>query len=100
MYKHYCASCHGTDAKGHGPTAAALKARPADLTGLSRENGGKYPSLLVKAAIRGDSSVLAHGSKEMPVWGSLFWHVSVGDQQEVSLRINNLTRYVQSLQRD
>jgi len=98
MYKNYCASCHGRDAKGHGPTATALKVQPADLTTLARRHGGKYPSLAVKTAIRGDSSVLAHGSKEMPVWGSLFWNLSGGDQQEVHLRLTNLTHYVESLQ--
>ena len=59
-----------------------LSIQPANLTTLARRHGGKYPSLAVKTVIRGDSSVLAHGSKEMPVWGSLFWNLSVGDQQK------------------
>src|ERR1700687_4909481 len=53
MYKTYCAVCHGTDGKGGGPAASALKVAPADLTQLSKTNGGKYPALKVSAAIRG-----------------------------------------------
>jgi mono/diheme cytochrome c family protein len=32
MYISYCAACHGTDGKGNGPAASALKIPPADLT--------------------------------------------------------------------
>src|SRR3984957_18693829 len=32
MYTAYCAVCHGTDAKGAGPAASALKTAPANLT--------------------------------------------------------------------
>ena len=47
MYKTYCAVCHGTDGKGGGPAASALKVPPTDLTQLSKKNGGKYPGLKV-----------------------------------------------------
>ena len=98
MFTAYCAVCHGTDGKGGGPAAAALKIPPADLTQLSKNNGGKYPSLKVEASIRGESSLPAHGSREMPVWGSLFWNMSSGHEGEVQQRVGNLTRYVESLQ--
>ena len=45
MYVAYCAVCHGTDGKGVGPAASALKVPPTDLSSLSKNNGGKYPSL-------------------------------------------------------
>src|SRR5579872_7071818 len=72
MFKTYCAVCHGTDGKGGGPAASALKVPPADLTQLSKKNGGKFPALKVMSAIRGEGDLPAHGTKEMPVWGSLF----------------------------
>ncbi len=97
MYKAYCAVCHGEDGKGNGPAASALKTAPADLTMLSMNNGGKYPSLKVSAAIRGDANVSAHGTKDMPVWGSLFWGMSQGHEGEVQQRIANLTKYIESL---
>jgi mono/diheme cytochrome c family protein len=98
MYTAYCAVCHGTDGKGGGPAASALKAAPTDLTLLSKNNGGKYPALKVSASIHGESALPAHGSKEMPVWGSLFWNMSGGHEGEVQQRVANLTKYIESLQ--
>jgi len=98
MYKSYCAVCHGVDGKGNGPAANALKAVPIDLTTLSENNGGKFPSMKVSASIRGDANVPAHGSKDMPVWGPLFWGMSQGHEGEVQQRVANLTKYVESLQ--
>jgi len=97
MFKTYCAACHGQDAKGDGPAATALKKAPANLTQLSAHNGGKFPDLKVMATIKGDAETPAHGSKDMPVWGTLFASVS-GSQAEVQLRISNLTEYVKSIQ--
>jgi mono/diheme cytochrome c family protein len=98
MYTSYCAVCHGIDGKGDGPAASALKAPPTDLTTLSMNNGGKFPSLKISAAIRGDANVPAHGSKDMPVWGSLFREMSQGHEGEVQQRVANLTKYIESLQ--
>ncbi len=98
MYNSYCAVCHGTDGKGHGPAADALKTPPSDLTVLSKNNGGKYPALKVSSAIRGDANVPAHGNKEMPVWGRVFQSISGGHESEVVQRIANLNRYIESLQ--
>jgi mono/diheme cytochrome c family protein len=98
MFKTYCAVCHGTDGKGGGPAASALKVPPTDLTQLSKKNGGKFPALKVMSAIRGEGDLPAHGSKEMPVWGSLFWNMSHGHEGEVQQREANLTKYIESLQ--
>jgi mono/diheme cytochrome c family protein len=98
MYTAYCAVCHGIDGKGRGPAAEALKVPPPDLTKLANRNGGTYPSDQVRNAIEGDLRLPAHGSKEMPVWGSLFWQMSQGHSSEVQLRVTNLNRYIESLQ--
>jgi len=98
MYTSYCAVCHGTDGKGEGPAASALKVPPANLTLLSKNNGGKYPALKVGSTIHGESSVSAHGSKEMPVWGPLFFSMSGGHEAEVQQRVANLNNYIESLQ--
>ncbi len=98
MYVTYCAVCHGTDGKGGGPAASALKVPPPDLTVLSKNHGGKFPALKVTAAIHGEGALPAHGSKEMPVWGALFFSLSGGHEAEVQQRVSNLTTYVESLQ--
>lgn len=98
MFVSYCASCHGKDAKGNGPAANALNKAPADLTGLARKNGGKYPEMRVTSILRGEAKVVAHGTQEMPVWGPVFWHMSQGHPEEVQQRIANLNTYIKSLQ--
>lgn len=96
MYTEYCAVCHGTEGKGDGPAASALKKRPSDLTMLSQANHGSFPDKKVANAIRGDMNVPAHGSKDMPIWGDLF--KSIGNDSSIQLRIANLTDYVKTLQ--
>ncbi len=98
MYMTYCAVCHGTDGTGGGPAARALKVPPTDLTTLSKNNAGKFPSAKVDASIRGESDHPAHGSKEMPVWGALFWGLSHGHESEVQQRVVNLNKYIEALQ--
>ena len=98
MYKAYCAVCHGMTGKGNGPAAEALKVAPSDLTMLAKKNGGRYPSDHVRSAIQGDLRLAAHGSKEMPVWGELFWRMSQGHSSEVQLRVSNLNQYIESMQ--
>lgn len=97
MFGEYCASCHGLDGKGGGPAASALKVAPPDLTLLARENGGKYPHLVVVNAIQ-DGAGSAHGSKDMPVWGPIFHSLSPKGNPAVQQRISNLTTYIETLQ--
>jgi mono/diheme cytochrome c family protein len=99
MYMSYCAVCHGTDGKGNGPAADALKVPPPDLTVLASKSGGKYPALKVAAIIRGEQVLAAHGSKDMPIWGHLFWSISGGHASEVHQRVANLNQYIESLQK-
>ena len=98
MFVAYCASCHGTDAKGNGPAAAALNSKPADLTALAKNNGGKFPADRVMSILRGEATVTAHGNRDMPVWGPVFWKMSQGHPAELQQRVANLTHYLESLQ--
>lgn len=97
MFRSYCAPCHGTDGKGTGPAASALKKAPADLTLLTMKNNGKFPTLAVQNTIKGDSSYGAHGSRDMPMWGDLFHSLSPGDGG-VLIRIRVLRDYIETLQ--
>ncbi len=98
MFSNYCAVCHGSDGKGNGPAASAMKTPPIDLTLLAQKNGGKYPSAHVSTVLRGQSGLSSHGNADMPVWGPLFSSISNGHQGEVQQRIANLTKYVETLQ--
>jgi mono/diheme cytochrome c family protein len=98
MFVSYCASCHGRDAKGDGPAATSLKVLPADLTGLAKRNGGKYPADKVTSILRGQTNLIPHGDQEMPVWGPVFWKMSGGHEEVVQQRIANLNRYLETLQ--
>lgn len=96
MFKTWCASCHGEQGRGDGPAAAALKTAPADLTQLAKKSGGKFPTERVRTYIEGTASVAAHGSREMPVWGTFFRRM--GDEKASTYRIVTLTNYVATLQ--
>jgi mono/diheme cytochrome c family protein len=98
MFKTYCAVCHGTDAKGNGPAATAMKTPPTDLTALAQKNGGKYPSAHVASVIRGQATLPSHGSPDMPVWGQLFSSISQGHEAQVQQRTTNLVAYIETLQ--
>ena len=98
MYKNYCAACHGIDGKGDGPAAEFLKAWPPDLTMLTQRNNGKYPADHVVATLRLGTSRHAHGTSDMPLWGSLFR--TLDENKTVGeMRVHNLTVYIESLQR-
>jgi len=98
MFQAYCASCHGATGKGDGPAATAFKSPPTDLTSLSKNNAGKFPADHVSRILRGQATITAHGNRDMPVWGRVFWHMSEGHESEVHQRVANLTHYIESLQ--
>jgi len=99
LFRAYCAACHGVDARGGGPAAAALKSPPPDLTLISQRYGGKFPVFRVQRIISGEeTSEVAHGSRQMPVWGPVFGQIA-WDQDLGNVRIYNLTKYLESLQR-
>ncbi len=98
IFQYYCASCHGPDARGHGPAAPALRHSTPDLTLISQKNGGKFPYQQVKDIIAGTGSApLAHGNREMPIWGPVFHQVET-DQDWGEVRLDAITKYLASIQ--
>jgi mono/diheme cytochrome c family protein len=98
MFASYCAACHGPAGKGDGPAASELKAAPADLTQLAKNNNGKFPADHVRSILDFGAKAPAHGSNDMPVWGTLFRALDQNDQVKVQLRIQNLVEYIKTLQ--
>jgi mono/diheme cytochrome c family protein len=98
LYKAYCAVCHGADAKGDGPMAMFLKTPPSDLTRISARNRGMFPLEKVRRIIAGEDAVATgHGTRQMPVWGPIFSQIA-WDQDLGRVRIDNLARYLETLQ--
>jgi mono/diheme cytochrome c family protein len=113
LFNSYCAACHGRDAKGDGPAAAALKVPPSDLTTLAQRHGGKFPMEYVTQVLEyGVGEVKAHGSKEMPVWGPMFGapgslrknnELPLAESRDVdaavATKIHDLCQFIESLQK-
>ena len=101
-YQRYCATCHGVNGKGRGPMANFLTIEPSDLTRLAKRNGNKFDFWQVYRTIDGREQVRAHGTREMPVWGTHFQAEAKGYDQvsraEVAGRILGLTFYLQYIQ--
>ena len=99
LFRTYCATCHGTGAKGDGPLAEMLKKRPADLTLFAKNNNGTYPAELVGRIIDGREPEPGHGGKDMPVWGDAFKQSeSRPDEASIKARVDALVRHLESLQ--
>jgi len=98
MFKDYCAACHGMDGKGNGPAVEFLKAPPPDLTTIAKRYDEKSVTLRVKAVLHFGTGNKAHGTLNMPLWGPMFSAVPASDNGVVSMRINNLSNYVDSIQ--
>jgi mono/diheme cytochrome c family protein len=99
-YRALCASCHGPEARGDGPVAAALDPRPPDLTGIAKRRDGVFPVPTVTRMVDGRDPVVAHGTRSMPVWGE---HFAEGTEAREGFgyargRIQLIVEYLKSIQ--
>jgi mono/diheme cytochrome c family protein len=98
LFRTYCASCHGTDARGAGPMADQLRRMAPSLTSFAVRNGGVFPSERLKRIIDG-RDVPAHGNSEMPVWGDAFRRTREGlSGDAATARIEAIVRYLETIQ--
>ena len=95
LFLQHCATCHGTDGKGQGPVAAVLKEGPPDLTLIKAPNE-KFPLDQVLTVIDGEKAVTAHGTRKMPIWGTVFRRTKGELRKQAD--IYSLARYVESIQ--
>jgi len=103
-YALHCAICHGIAGKGDGPYNQT-RTRPTDLTVLAKANDGIFPFRRVREVIDGRREIEAHGTRDMPIWGSYFQaingaHGNRPDNTEphVRTRIKALVDYIYRLQ--
>ena len=99
FYKTYCATCHGTSARGDGPLADSMRRRPPNLTEIAKRNKDMFPKELVYKVIDGRQKVSGHGGPDMPVWGDAFMRTSeTTDEASVKHRIQALVDYLETIQ--
>jgi mono/diheme cytochrome c family protein len=96
LFRSYCASCHGENARGAGPMSAHLRSTVPDLTTFSARNGGMFPAERVRQMIEGRGPA-AHGDRSMPVWGDVFLRQEVAGETAAT-RIDSIVTFLQSIQ--
>jgi mono/diheme cytochrome c family protein len=96
-YRVYCQNCHGESGKGNGRLAELMKVQPSDLTQISKRNGGTFPTDRMHQIVDGRVDVLAHGGREMPVWGQNFLE-KTENEADVRAKIHQLVAYLESIQ--
>lgn len=99
IFEKYCASCHGVEGRGDGPVASALTAPPPDLTQLTKKFEGVYPSEYILRTVDGRHEFLAHGTRQMPIWGNIWREdTTSGYEAGVQRRLNALMHYLETIQ--
>ena len=99
LYVEFCAVCHGSEARGGGPLAATLSVAAPDLRRMSVLAGGQFPAERVRRHIDGRDINPAHGSREMPIWGSVFKRTrGAYGERRVEERLDNLVEYLRRIQ--
>ena len=71
-----------------------------DLTQLTAANG-EFPAMAIREAIDGRSMAIAHGTRQMPVWGYEFWVEEGADvvaESTAREMINRIVFYLESVQ--
>jgi mono/diheme cytochrome c family protein len=99
IFQYRCAVCHGVDGRGDGPDAVVLQHPVPDLTLISQRSGGRFPYQRVREIIEGkEIGLLAHVNREMPIWGPIFHEVE-SDQDWGEVRLDAITKHMESIQR-
>ena len=103
LYKRFCSSCHGENARGDGPAAKSFKVEVPDLTRIAHRHGGVFPAEQISKIIDGRRTLPPHGSRQMPVWGFEFNRENQGagypdSQRRTDDLIARLTEYLRTIQ--
>jgi mono/diheme cytochrome c family protein len=99
VFRTYCASCHGSAARGDGPLSSSMRKKPANLTEIAKRNGGEFPTDMVFRTIDGRQPIRGHGGPDMPVWGDAFGKSrEAGDADRVKAVIQSLVDYLEAIQ--
>ena len=95
-----CAVCHGPQATGDGPYASLLNKKPTNLTLLAKNSGGDFPFNVIFDSIDGRGPNGAHGTRDMPLWGSNWkGSAALGAETAVRGRVLETIIYLRSIQK-
>jgi len=102
LFAHFCESCHGADARGHGVVAPYLVVKVPDLTMIAIQHGCQFPDSEIFQIIDGQSNDDQFTDKRhMPIWGyELFGNEADDAQahQRATARVNSLVGYLRGIQ--
>jgi hypothetical protein len=102
LFAHFCESCHGADARGHGVVAPYLALKVPDLTMIAIQHECRFPDSEVFQIIDGQSSDDQFtGKRHMPIWGYDLYGDEADDaqaHQRATARVNSLVAYLRSVQ--
>jgi hypothetical protein len=102
LFAHFCESCHGADARGHGVVAPYLVVKVPDLTMIAVQHGCQFPDAEVFQIIDGQSrDDQFTGKRHMPIWGYELFGDEADDaqaHQRATARVNSLVGYLRSIQ--
>lgn len=100
IFNTICVSCHGKDARGGGPVAASLKTAPANLRLIAQRRNGSFSHDEIGQYIDGRKAPLAHGTREMPVWGDSLATAAPEPEREQrrKLHIEEVVAYLKTIQ--
>ncbi len=102
-FRHSCVVCHGLTGRGESvmTTLNLLAVKPPDLRQLRKRNNGTFPFWQMYRVIDGRQEIMAHGSRDMPIWGDVFIRQedgAIADDARAIGRILQLLYYLESIQ--
>lgn len=102
-FRHSCVVCHGLSGRGESvmTTMNLLTTKPPDLRTLRKRNNGTFPFWQTYCVIDGRQEIMAHGSRDMPIWGDVFIRQeggTIADDAGAIGRILQLLYYLESIQ--
>ena len=97
-FDEHCAVCHGVSATGDGPFANMMKTKPADLTRLAKQNKGEFPFGHAYDTIDGRNMLVAHGTRDMPIWGKELKSAGLGGETGLRGQLVETLIYLRSIQ--